>query len=101
MSDYIHYILSKSCHCLLFLHLMQSLKNMFMLKCRHLLKPFLEFCYQTRVRVGKEKFWQLFLICFDVSVSIKFIHKERTNIVCLSNPYSKHLPQKEMPQTSF
>lgn len=33
MSDYVHSTPCKSCHCLLFLHLMQSLKNMDMLKC--------------------------------------------------------------------
>lgn len=60
-------------------------------------KTYTEFATKQGSQSLEGKPWQLFLICFDVSVSTKFIHKGRTNIVCLSNPYSKHLPQKEMP----
>lgn len=102
MSDYIHSTPSKSCHCLLFLHLMQSLKNMDILKCTDIsLKPAQNFLPNKGHTVWKEKPWQVFLICFDVSVSTQLIHKERAHIAHVSNLHSKHLPQKEVPQNCF
>lgn len=68
---------------------------------RHILKPTQNFLPNKGRRVWKEKPWQVFLICFDVSVSTKLIHKERANTGHVSNLHSKHLPQKEAPQNCF